>query len=93
LGHCEHAALPIRLWPQLYKIFFDNLKVSQAAAKIGGSLEVSADVANIGSQPGDAVVQLYIHQRAGSTSRPVRQLKGFQRVNLPGAQSRPSISL
>jgi len=61
---------------------FDNLKVSQAEAKVGGSLEVSADVTNAGSLPGDAVVQLYIHQRAGSASRPVRQLKGFQRVNL-----------
>ena len=61
---------------------FDNLKVSQAEAKVGGSLEVSADVTNAGSQLGDAVVQLYIHQRAGSASRPVRQLKGFQRVNL-----------
>ncbi len=61
---------------------FDNLKVSQAEAKVGGSLEVSADVTNAGSLPGDTVVQLYIHQRAGSASRPVRQLKGFQRVNL-----------
>jgi beta-glucosidase len=33
------------------------------------------------------VVQLYIHQRAGSASRPVRQLKGFERVTLePGAK-------
>ena len=61
---------------------FDNLKLSQAEAKVSGSLEVSADVTNAGSLPGDTVVQLYIHQRAGSASRPVRQLKGFQRVNL-----------
>ncbi len=61
---------------------FDNLKVSQTAAKVGGSLDVSVDVTNTGSRPGDAVAQLYIHQRAGSASRPVRQLKGFQRVNL-----------
>jgi beta-glucosidase len=64
------------------KFSFDNLKVSQAETKIGGSLEFSADVTNTGSKPGDAVVQLYIHQRAGSASRPARQLKGFQRVNL-----------
>ena len=43
---------------------------------------MSVEVTNAGSRPGDAVVQLYIHQRAGSASRPVRQLKGFQRVNL-----------
>jgi beta-glucosidase len=61
---------------------FDNLKTSQAEAKVGASLDVSVDVTNTGSRAGDAVVQLYIHQRAGSASRPARQLKGFQRVNL-----------
>jgi beta-glucosidase len=61
---------------------FNNLKLSQAAAKVGSSLDVSVDVTNTGSRAGDAVVQLYIHQQAGSASRPVRQLKGFQRVNL-----------
>ncbi|MGH9494474.1 MAG: beta-glucosidase BglX [Candidatus Sulfotelmatobacter sp.] len=61
---------------------FDNLKVSQSQAKVGSTLDVAVDVNNTGSRSGDAVVQLYIHQRAGSASRPVRQLKGFQRVNL-----------
>jgi beta-glucosidase len=61
---------------------YDNLKLSAAEAKVGGSVDVSVDVANTGGRAGDAVVQVYIHQRAGSASRPVRQLKGFQRVNL-----------
>jgi beta-glucosidase len=61
---------------------FDSLKISSANTKVGESLDVSVDVANTGNRAGDAVVQLYIHQRAGSASRPVRQLKGFQRVNL-----------
>ncbi len=61
---------------------FDNLKLSQMDAKVGATLDVSVDVTNTGSRAGDAVAQLYIHQRAGSASRPVRQLKGFQRVNL-----------
>jgi beta-glucosidase len=66
---------------------FDNLKVDHAEANVGGTLDVSVDVANSGGRAGDAVVQLYIHQRAGSASRPVRQLKGFQRVSLePGAR-------
>jgi beta-glucosidase len=43
------------------------------------------DVTNTGSVAGDAVSQVYIHQRSGSASRPVRQLKGFKRVTLgPG---------
>ncbi len=65
----------------------DNLKVEQPVAKVGATIDVSADVTNTGSRAGDTVVQLYIHQRAGSASRPVRQLKGFERVSLaPGAK-------
>jgi len=65
---------------------FENLRVTPSA-KVGNTIEISADVTNTGSRAGDAVAQLYIHQRAGSASRPVRQLKGFQKVALePGAK-------
>jgi beta-glucosidase len=65
---------------------FDNLKLTPTA-RAGDVIDVSVDVANTGRRAGDAVVQLYIHQRAGSASRPVRQLKGFERVRLePGAK-------
>ncbi|MFY9743213.1 MAG: beta-glucosidase BglX [Candidatus Sulfotelmatobacter sp.] len=64
---------------------FDHLQVTPEA-RVGGKIGVSAEVTNTGKEAGDAVVQLYIHQRAGSASRPVRQLKGFERVTLePGA--------
>ena len=47
--------------------------------------EISVDVTNTGSIAGDAVAQIYIHQRYGSASRPVRELKGFERTLLqPG---------
>ena len=61
---------------------FGNLKVGAAETKVGSPVEVSVEVTNTGKVAGDAVAQLYIHQRAGSASRPVRQLKGFQRVAL-----------
>ena len=38
---------------------------------------------------GDEVVQLYIHQRYGSVARPVRELKGFQRITLAPGETRP----
>jgi beta-glucosidase len=64
---------------------FANLKLSQPSIGADGSTQVSVDVTNTGSSAGDAVAQIYIHQRWGSASRPVRQLKGFQRVALqPG---------
>jgi beta-glucosidase len=65
---------------------FDNLKVTPAV-RVGATIDVSVDVTNTGKRAGDAVVQLYIHQRAGSASRPVRQLKGFERITLePGVK-------
>ena len=45
-------------------------------------MEVTADVENTGSVAADEVAQLYIHQQSGSTSRPVRELKGFERIRL-----------
>ena len=64
---------------------FSNLRVSKAEIKVGESVEVFADVENTGKRAADEVAQLYIHQRYGSASRPVRELKGFERVTLgPG---------
>ena len=64
---------------------FANLQLSKSSMGAGETTEVSVDVTNTSSVAGDAVAQLYIHQRYGSASRPVRQLKGFQRTALePG---------
>jgi beta-glucosidase len=63
----------------------DNLKLSATEVKLGQSVTVTADLTNTGQVTGDEVVQLYIHQRAGSDSRPMRELKGFERITLqPG---------
>jgi len=64
---------------------FANLRLSKTTIKTGDATEVTVDVTNNGLVPGDAVAQIYIHQRSGSASRPVRELKGFERVGLqPG---------
>ncbi len=64
---------------------FENLRLSNTSIKAGDSTEVQVDVTNTGKVAGDAVAQIYIHQRWGSASRPVRQLKGFKRVTIqPG---------
>jgi beta-glucosidase len=51
---------------------------------------VSVDLENTGASSADEVAQLYIHQQSGSTSRPVRELKGFERVTL-GAHEKKTI--
>jgi beta-glucosidase len=64
---------------------FGNLRLSKEFMKASQTSEALVDVTNTGAVTGDAVAQVYIHQRAGTASRPVRQLKGFQRVTLqPG---------
>lgn len=73
---------------------FSNLRVSQREIKIGENLEVTVDVKNTGSRAGDEVVQLYVHQQAGTASRPIRELKGFERVTLaPGETKTISLRL
>jgi beta-glucosidase len=67
---------------------FANLTVDQPAITPDASLTVSVLVTNTSDREADEVVQLYIHQRYGSASRPVRELKGFQRITLGAAESR-----
>ncbi len=64
------------------KFAFSNLKLSRGEIKPGETIEVSVDLENTGTASADEVAQLYIHQQYGSTSRPVRELKGFERVTL-----------
>ena len=62
-----------------------NLQLSAQRIRTGGNLTVTVDVENVGKRPGDEVVQLYIRDIAASMTRPVKELKGFQRVTLqPG---------
>ncbi|HEX9107287.1 MAG TPA: beta-glucosidase BglX [Longimicrobiales bacterium] len=64
---------------------YANLRLSRTQARAGEMVEVAVDLTNTGAVAGDAVAQLYVHQRYGSASRPVRQLEGFRRVALkPG---------
>jgi beta-glucosidase len=67
---------------------YSNLRINKATAKAGESVEVSVDVENVGRKAGDEVAQLYVHQRSGSASRPVRELKGFERIALAPGEKR-----
>ncbi len=73
---------------------FSNLKLDREQIPPGGQVQVSVDVENTGKCDGDEVVQLYIHQQAGSASRPVRLLKGFRRISLkPGEKQTVTFAL
>jgi beta-glucosidase len=63
---------------------YSDLKTEHSVAT-DGTLHVSAEIENTGKRAATEVVQLYVHDRVAPTSRPVRELKGFQRVSLaPG---------
>ena len=51
-------------------------------------LKVSVDLENVGKRAGDEVVQLYIRDVAASMTRPVKELKGFQRITLQPGEKR-----
>ena len=73
---------------------YANTTVSAPQMRVGGSLSVSAEVANTGAVEGDEVVQLYIRQLAASISQPVRELKDFRRVHLkPGEKQTVAFTL
>jgi beta-glucosidase len=63
-----------------------DLHLSAKTSALDGSITATVTVANTGKTAADEVVQLYIHQRYGSASRPVRELKGFRRVPLRAGQ-------
>jgi beta-glucosidase len=60
---------------------YDHLTLSERRVTPGQNLTVGVDVTNTGKRSGDEVAQLYIHQRVGTTTRPVLALKGFQRLH------------
>jgi beta-glucosidase len=66
---------------------FSHLAVSSTTMGDQG-LDVTVDVKNTSDRAGDEVVQLYTHQRWGSESRPVRELKGFSRISLSAGETR-----
>jgi beta-glucosidase len=62
---------------------YDGLKLSSMSMSTTGSIVVSANITNTGEMDGDEIVQFYIRDRVGSITRPVKELKGFQRVSIP----------
>ena len=67
---------------------YSGLSLSSAAMAADGSVETSVMVSNTGQRDGYEVVQLYIHQQAASVARPVKELRGFQRIHLKAGEQR-----
>ncbi len=65
-----------------------NLRLSAQSIRADGKLTASVEVENTGRRTGDEVVQLYIRDVAASVTRPVKELKGFERITLKPGEKR-----
>ena len=66
---------------------YSDITLSSEQMLADGSITASVTVKNTGNYDADEVVQLYIHDIIGSISRPVKELKGFQRIHLKAGES------
>ncbi|SDS27730.1 glycoside hydrolase family 3 N-terminal domain-containing protein [Actinoplanes derwentensis] len=68
---------------------YSDLAVSHDRIAVGQHLTVTVTVTNTSERTADEVVQLYTHQRYGTSTRPIRELKAFRRVTVAAGQSIP----
>ena len=73
---------------------YSNLSITLAKSVTTGDVSVSLEVMNTGNRPGTEVVQLYISDVVSSVTRPVKELKGFEKVMLnPGEKTSVEFTL
>ena len=67
---------------------FSNLRIEPKRVALSGKISTKVDVQNTGKVAGEEVVQLYTNDVIASVTRPVKELKGFQRIALAPAQTK-----
>ncbi len=73
---------------------YSNLQISSETLLPGGSMTVTADIKNTGERAGYEIVQLYIRDIVSSVVRPVKELKGFEKIYLePGEKTAVEFTL
>ena len=69
------------------RVEYGDLAISPATMPANGEISVSARITNRGRRAADEVVQLYVHDRVASITRPVRELKAYRKIALAPGQS------
>lgn len=67
---------------------YDAPTVDKTTFKKGEPLKLTVNVSNTGKMDGEEVVQFYVRDLVGSVTRPVKELRGFQKIMIPAGQSR-----
>jgi len=89
----KHPLYPFGFGLSYTTFGFSNLKAPETAAS-GSTVAVSFDVTNTGAEAGAEVAQLYVSDPSAKTTRPERELKGFEKVRLaPGETRHVTLSL
>jgi len=96
-GYLDSPTTP--LYPFGFGLSYTTFKISSPRLSkpriaVGESVTLEVDITNTGARSGDEVVQLYVRDDISSVTRPLLELKGFQRVTLePGASTRVRFTL
>ena len=61
---------------------YSDIVLSSKVMKMDGSLTVKAKITNSGNMDADEIVQFYVHDRVGSITRPIKELKGYNRLRI-----------
>ncbi len=104
-GHCQHSrqgcqshlftrAAPFGYGLSYTSFKYDHLTISPQSGNLNAPVSVIFDVTNAGSREGAEVAEVYVGNPHASVPRPVKELKGFARVNLkPGQTQRVMLTL
>lgn len=89
----RHIDVPNRnLYPFGYGLSYTTFSYGEMQCpkqfNADGTLQVSVDVTNTGGYDGEEIVQLYVADKVASMVRPVKELKGFQKVFIPKGQTK-----
>jgi beta-glucosidase len=67
---------------------YSDIELSQSTLSIGGTITASVTVKNTSDVSGKEIIQMYIRDLVGSISRPVKELKGFEKISLEGKEQK-----
>lgn len=88
LDECNTPLYPFGYGLSYTQFAYNNLNVSSKNLKGNQTLKVSVELKNSGKYDGAEIVQLYIRDLVGSNTRPVKELKGFQKVFLKAGETK-----
>ena len=88
MDECNTPLYPFGFGLSYTKFDYSDVKISNANPKGNQTIQASVTVKNTGNFDGNEVVQLYIRDLVGSMTRPVKELKGFQKVMLKKGESK-----